>query len=128
MIDLNKFKYINDHYGHSEGDQGILRLSEAVKAFAKNDEISVRAGGDEFFIIGLNDYDDFNAERAIKEFDTILDTITARDQKEYKITASLGFALGEKGGNEDFEVILGRADAEMYRNKQMRKNSRDRVQ
>ena len=128
VIDMDGLKYINDHYGHSEGDQGILRLGEAVKAFAKNDEISVRAGGDEFFVIGLNDYDDFDAERAIREFDTILETITARDHKEYKMTASLGFALGEKGGNEDFEVILGRADAEMYRNKQMRKNSRDRLQ
>lgn len=120
VIDMNGLKRINDTYGHNEGDHSIIRLSEAVKAFAGPEEICIRAGGDEFFILGMGEYGHFDEAAATERFRRILKECTEKDHKEYTITASIGFAISEKGGHRDFKTILSRADEQMYRMKRGR--------
>ena len=120
VIDMNGLKRINDIYGHNEGDHSIIRLSEAVKAFAGPEEICIRAGGDEFFILGIGEYGHFDEAAATERFRRILKECTEKDHKEYTISASIGFAISEKGGHRDFKTILSRADEQMYRMKRGR--------
>ena len=51
MYDLDKFKRINDMYGHSAGDEALVAVSEAVRSRLCEDEILVRWGGEEFIVI-----------------------------------------------------------------------------
>ena len=51
MYDLDKFKRINDMYGHSAGDEVLVAVSEAVRSRLCEDEILVRWGGEEFIVI-----------------------------------------------------------------------------
>lgn len=121
VIDMDGLKFINDTFGHSEGDHGIIKVGEAAKAISRDDEICVRAGGDEFFIIGIGNYDDFDEAETIKHFNDVLETLTCADKKPYPILASIGFSLSEPGDTDDLERVLSEADANMYRYKQMRK-------
>ncbi len=123
VIDMDGLKYINDHFGHNEGDSAILCLSEAVKAFARPGEICVRAGGDEFYLIGVGEYDSFDEKKEIERFNRILHEVAVRDSKAYPITASIGMALSEKGTAKDFDDVLAEADAKMYSCKQRRKST-----
>ncbi|MCR5215197.1 MAG: GGDEF domain-containing protein [Eubacterium sp.] len=124
VIDMDDLKGINDNYGHNEGDRAIIWLSQAVKAFSRENEICVRAGGDEFYIIGLGDYDDFDVDAESERFNNILKEITSENDKDYRLKASIGFAIGDKGDANSFEAILSQADANMYTCKQKHKLSR----
>ena len=55
MYDLDKFKRINDMYGHSAGDEVLVAVSEAVRSRLCEDEILVRWGGEEFIVIMSGD-------------------------------------------------------------------------
>ena len=56
VIDMDGLKYINDTFGHSEGDIGIRCLNSVLSSIARSNEIVVRSGGDEFFLIGVGKY------------------------------------------------------------------------
>ncbi|ANQ53798.1 diguanylate cyclase [Thermosipho affectus] len=66
FIDLNKFKYINDTYGHDKGDEILKKLSSIIKSNLKSSDIFVRMGGDEFLII-LKNSTKKEAEKLIKK-------------------------------------------------------------
>lgn len=121
VVDMDGLKRINDTYGHTEGDYGIIKLSEAVRHWAKRDEICVRGGGDEFFVIGVSDYDEEKQEEYRDQFYQDLRSITAADNKPYQVTASLGWAYSAPGKYKEFEEVLSKADACMYEQKQQRK-------
>ena len=57
VIDMDGLKRINDNYGHGEGDFGIRTVSSAVAHGTRLNEICIRAGGDEFYILGVGKYD-----------------------------------------------------------------------
>jgi diguanylate cyclase (GGDEF)-like protein len=50
VIDMDRLKYINDTFGHEEGDYGINAVCDAARSITENGEICVRAGGDEFYV------------------------------------------------------------------------------
>ena len=56
VIDMDGLKYINDNFSHTEGDFGIKVVSNAVSSITDSGEIFVRAGGDEFYIVGVGKY------------------------------------------------------------------------
>ncbi|MBQ2609609.1 MAG: GGDEF domain-containing protein, partial [Butyrivibrio sp.] len=68
VADMDGLKYINDTFGHSEGDFGIRTVCDTLQSVARGNEICVRSGGDEFFLIGIGPYGkEDEAERA-REF------------------------------------------------------------
>ena len=118
VVDMDKLKYVNDTYGHSEGDYCITAVASAAQKVTMTDELCVRAGGDEFFIIGVGDYDESDINKRIKKFTSTMQNLSDNSGKEYVITASIGCAVGSK---DSFDETLSAADKEMYINKQKRK-------
>lgn len=51
MLDLDHFKEVNDTYGHSEGDQALLWVSDILKQSVRSEDVVIRFAGDEFFVI-----------------------------------------------------------------------------
>ncbi len=123
LIDMNGMKYVNDHYGHAEGDFCLCAIADAMKQCAAEDEICIRTGGDEFVVLARN-YDQ------VKEFTYInlvrekIEKIRQVAGKNYPITVSIGCyrSVPNPGGvasiQSEAEYYLGKADEAMYAEKQ----------
>jgi len=118
MIDLNKFKSINDKYGHVEGDFALQRAADALKASCTDNTIRpfiARYGGDEFIIIARTD-----DEERIKQLCTRIRKTMIQFNKDagspYELTASIGYSV-YNGDVKDFQDALNRADEALYKDK-----------
>jgi diguanylate cyclase (GGDEF)-like protein len=113
LIDLNKFKEINDTYGHHTGDQVLIHFSKAINASIRCSDSCFRFGGDEFAIIvenASNDGHEIISKRLIAAVQA--DELLAR----YQLGCSIGTAIHKS--NESVDELFIRADKQLYRNKQ----------
>ncbi|MBR3574278.1 MAG: GGDEF domain-containing protein [Lachnospiraceae bacterium] len=125
VADMDGLKYVNDTFGHAEGDYGIKAVSSTLSSVAKPGEICVRSGGDEFFLIGIGKYSQKEeAARAI-EFSDALSKVSEEAGKEYNISASIGCVVFEDCRQISLDNALSEADERMYRYKV--KNRRHRM-
>jgi len=118
MIDLNKFKQINDQFGHVEGDMALRRTADALKiacSFLSVRSFIARYGGDEFIMIIKTD-----DEEAIKALCANIKNTLVRLNKEanpgYDLTASIGYA-SYIGDLKSFQGALAKADEALYEDK-----------
>lgn len=124
VIDMDGLKYVNDHYGHSERDYGINAIATAARLITRNDEICVRAGGDEFYIIGLGDYCGADMLARINKFTSAIAEENKTSCKPYEISASIGGCCAELTADMTIEDVVHKADANMYENKTARQKLR----
>ncbi len=122
MIDLNKFKQINDHFGHIEGDSALKRASDALKISCSECPIKTfiaRYGGDEFIIIAKTESEDL-VRKLCSDIKETLIRLNRDAGSKYELTASIGYA-GYSGDIESFQTALGEADKALYKEKALRK-------
>jgi len=116
VLDINKFKSINDNYGHNVGDIVLKDFSKKLKATLRIGDIVFRTGGDEFMIL-CEKFKNQEAlkilERKIKES---LDYTLVIDENEVKVSTSIGSALYPDDG-EDIDAVIDLADKKMYEDK-----------
>lgn len=117
VIDMNGLKKINDTYGHAEGDYAIKLLCEAVRESALTEEICVRAGGDEFYIMGVGEYTPEDLVSRNKQFHSVLKDLQNDAGKPFEVTASIGAATGLIDKDINIDTVINRADHEMYKEK-----------
>jgi diguanylate cyclase (GGDEF)-like protein len=94
MIDLNKFKQINDRYGHVEGDYALKRTADALKAACTDNTLKTfiaRYGGDEFIIITKTENEDLVKELC-SDIKAALIRLNNEAGAEYELTASIGYS------------------------------------
>lgn len=120
-IDLDRLKYINDTYGHAEGDFAICAISESIQyATAQTKGISGRVGGDEFSVIL------FDAELdRVQLFETLffekLRQINQTANKDYLMDASLGYHITKIDGSSSYEECMKISDQNLYKSKRQKK-------
>ena len=119
-IDMDGLKQVNDRYGHEEGDVCITTIANAMMYAAKDGEICIRSGGDEYIVMGKN-YSEEKTQNYIRLFREYIDSANASLNKPYTIGASLGYYMGVPDGKRTIENYLKIADDRMYDNKKMRK-------
>ncbi len=124
MIDMDGLKSINDTYGHKEGDFALKQLSHMILRLACDNEICVRAGGDEFLIIGIGKYSEEDSEKRVKEFESILQN-TGSYKKPYRILASIGCIVCDFDPDISFDHLLKISDEKMYQYKNENKRQRN---
>lgn len=113
MIDLNKFKEINDTYGHIVGDKILIRVADKLKESGGR---VVRYGGDEFIIIFDTKVKTQEVKQKIEEILHHFSKIHFKiDQKEFQITFAYGMAPFTGGAL--VEHVIEAADKAMYKNK-----------
>ena len=118
MIDLNKFKQINDRYGHVEGDMALRRAADALRtACADNTTRSfiARYGGDEFIIITKTDNENLVRDLCSKIKATLI-RLNDEAGVEYELTASIGYSR-YNGDITAFQSALAEADEALYKDK-----------
>ena len=114
VIDMDGLKYVNDTFGHGEGDLGIKTVCQVLFSIAKENEIIVRSGGDEFFLIGIGSYTkDAEAIRA-NEFTQAMAKWSERLEKPYNVSASIGCVVFEDCHKVSLDNALSEADERMY--------------
>ncbi len=122
FIDLDRFKTINDTYGHGVGDDLLRLVGERLRESVRESDTVARLGGDEFAIAlsGLATPDDANlvAQKTIAALARPFDL----DGRETYMTASIGLALYPLDA-EHAEELLKNADTAMYRAKEQGRNS-----
>ena len=112
-IDLDRFKDINDTYGHSTGDKLLLMVAKRLKIALGEVDMLARLGGDEFTVIVV---DDATTERMTKLAESIMEAFAQPYQLEghtFYCSASMGIALYPDHGT-DAEMLLRAADTAMF--------------
>ncbi len=117
LADMDGLKYINDKFGHADGDFGLMTIAEALKENVGWNEIGARIGGDEFLLVGVGQYSTEDVRQKLMQIERSVEEKSGRSGKEYEISASLGFALGELGTDAEIDRLIETADARMYENK-----------
>ena len=121
FLDLDRFKEINDTYGHDVGDELLKRIAERLQAVVRDDDTVARIGGDEFTII-LPNTDEVSVVKVVEKiFDRIKQPfiITGVD---IHTTFSVGISIYKQDG-ETPDILLRNADTAMYKAKDNGKNS-----
>ena len=123
MIDIDRFKEINDRFGHQQGDRILKEINQFLKGQLRSFDKVIRYGGDEFLIILPESKEELSQ---VKE--RLADEIKMLNKREaiidFPLTLSIGTALWNKDINKDVESIIDLADKRMYEEKARKNNSR----
>lgn len=123
VIDMDGLKYINDTFGHNDGDMGIKTVYMAAASIMTPGEICVRAGGDEFYVLGVGKIDEQTLAKDAEIFTQKLHQLNENIDKPYVVSASIGYAYASIE-NLHINNVINTADERMYRNKIERKKQR----
>jgi diguanylate cyclase (GGDEF)-like protein len=110
IIDLDRFKYINDTLGHHNGDRLLTELAMRVAANTRPHDTVARLGGDEF---GLILRDAAGAEQALRRLRDIIDEEIEVSGLPLSVEASIGFVIAPEDGTH-VDILIQRADMAMY--------------
>jgi diguanylate cyclase (GGDEF)-like protein/PAS domain S-box-containing protein len=102
-IDLDRFKHVNDTYGHQRGDEVLIAMAEFLKRHVRRQDMVVRSGGDEFLLL-LPRADEAQTQEIVRRIEA--------DRAD----APIGFTLGQavRRGDTTLDAALAQADRELY--------------
>ena len=126
MVDLNNLKTINDDYGHSSGDNAIIKLCNIICAIFAHSPV-YRVGGDEFVVI-LRNVDFERSDKLIGFFNEKIEELRVDEYltPAERITAAIGYAVFDPTKDKCVEDVFIRADHAMYtRKRQMKEEGKD---
>lgn len=115
MIDVNKFKQINDVYGHINGDKVLKTVAQNIKNNFRLDDIIGRVGGDEFIILMKNVPSLEIVKNKCDELAHSLSFACMVDHKKVNISCSIGVSIAHGGKNIRMKQLYEMADSAMYR-------------
>lgn len=115
MLDMDRFKLLNDTLGHAEGDRALKDLAQSIRERTRTSERAYRIGGDEFVLISIG--------TSIEDARAISDRITEEyhRRKAPDNPTSISFGIVAYDGQGTAEALLKASDEEMYRVKRLKK-------
>ncbi|TWT25969.1 sensor domain-containing diguanylate cyclase [Planomicrobium sp. CPCC 101110] len=122
-VDLDRFKAVNDQYGHEAGDELLKKVASVFQELAPSGSIITRIGGDEFIL--LIPVASAEMEEAKRTANGILKELSDKPVQagkwEFDISASVGMTYAEPG--KDLETLMNEADKAMYEAKRDGRNT-----
>jgi diguanylate cyclase (GGDEF)-like protein len=116
LFDLDKFKAINDDYGHHEGDFVLTKFARLMIRVFRDSDVIGRLGGDEFVAM-LSGFDEENTDTILTRFATAVEEENAIMNKPYKIEYSVGLVHFQHDAEKTSEEMIQEADTAMYKSK-----------
>jgi diguanylate cyclase (GGDEF)-like protein len=112
-IDLNKFKQINDEFGHDEGDKALAVFANILKNTVRGSDLITRLGGDEFAIL-LTDATKRLAEEVVKKLLHAKKEYNTNANSVYNLYFSYGIVQFNIDKHPTVEALLAETDTKMY--------------
>jgi diguanylate cyclase (GGDEF)-like protein len=129
MLDIDKFKVINDTYGHLVGDQVLKEIANTLNTLLRDYDLAGRFGGEEFALLlpQTRAVDAFRIAERVRANIASLSIIAAGTTggERVQVTVSIGVAALDSGSKRELSELLAAADAALYRAKA---GGRDQVQ
>ena len=129
MVDIDKFKVINDTYGHLVGDQVLKEIANALNSLLRDYDLAGRFGGEEFSLLlpQTRAVDAFRIAERVRANIASLSVIApgATGGERVQVTVSIGVAALDSGSKRELSELVAAADAALYRAKA---GGRDQVQ
>lgn len=122
MLDIDKFKEINDTYGHSVGDKVLKTVAQVLESSFRSTDYAARLGGDEFAVVLSKCDEDMERTKLIisAKMQTLFRKLEEKSPKEIpQTTLSCGIAISKNGWNES---LIEKADAALYEIKRAGRN------
>ena len=113
MMDLDKFKHINDQFGHDAGDALLCRFVTIANQVLRDEDVFCRYGGEEFVAMLPN----ASAELALvvaERVRTVLAEESTSENSEFILPVTVSIGVAERGQEEDIESLLLRSDVALY--------------
>jgi diguanylate cyclase (GGDEF)-like protein len=123
FIDMDDLKWINDNYGHNEGDQALVEFAKILQQSFRESDIIARIGGDEFVVLFVST--DENSERLLTRLHENLKDYNDQRSRRYPLSISVGTAQFDPESPVSIDQLLSEADASMYaqKRKKQKRNS-----
>ncbi len=123
LLDVDRFKLINDRYGHAAGDTALREVADRLRTHLRAADVVARYGGEEFMVVLAGAPPEYALAVADRMRGALGATPISVGQAEVTITGSIGVAVAPSGTST--VAIIGAADAALYRAKS---GGRDRVE
>lgn len=122
MADIDHFKLVNDHYGHSAGDEVLQNIAKRILDHIRPEDVAGRYGGEEFLLVLPNT--DCHAAKHIAQRirKAVEKQPIAFQDKQIKVTLSLGITEYNSRGDTDLRLLIDRADHALYKSKDEGRN------
>jgi diguanylate cyclase (GGDEF)-like protein len=122
FLDLDRFKEINDTFGHSYGDEILVSVTHRFKACMRENDTIARIGGDEFVFL-IEDIEDVtDLQTIINKILELFDKEIIVNKQSFKLSASIGISLYPDDG-DNIEDLIKNADTAMYKAKDSGRNT-----
>ena len=122
MIDIDRFKNINDTFGHAAGDEVISLMGRIITSSFRKSDFAGRLGGDEFVVLLKNTSLKEAQMLAEKLRETVLSTKVIYENREISFTVSIGVATIFGNNNSNVEDVFKQADEALYKAKDKGRN------
>jgi two-component system cell cycle response regulator len=133
FLDMNKLKYLNDNFGHNNGDRVIRDLARIIESSVKSSDHVIRWGGDEIVIL-LSNAKGGTGKSVINRINTKIAKYNEHNRLEgkdkegnpisYELSVSTGYVLRSYKSKESMDDIIQKADNEMYEHKKRSKDKK----
>ncbi|GHV96099.1 hypothetical protein AGMMS50293_24190 [Spirochaetia bacterium] len=117
MIDLDRFKEINDTLGHLEGDNALRDMAAIIKGCIRHSDFAARYGGDEFVLATKAEND---IQRLMNRIQGAIDTQNQKKIRPYQIYMSFGYDVYITNSGQSIQDFITHIDALMYKHKEER--------
>lgn len=114
-LDLDRFKAVNDHYGHSAGDALLVYVSQRIQGILRSDDMLARIGGDEFVILQLDVESQRDAALLAERLLHVIVQPYVVEGHRAEVGVSIGSAIAPPGAT--FDTVFTAADQALYRAK-----------
>ena len=114
MIDMDRFKQINDVLGHLEGDNALRDVATIIKSCIRHSDFAARYGGDEFVLAVRAEYD---IKRLMDRIQNAIDTQNEKNTRPYKLYMSYGYDVFTTNSGQSIHEFMNHIDKLMYRHK-----------
>lgn len=120
MLDIDNFKYINDNFGHQEGDMALKKVAHILKKSVGHGDLVARNGGDEFVIILKTDKKT-ELKKTVAKINNAFSSFNIMSGYPYKLDVSMGYEVYNYYSKMRRREFLHHIDSLMYQNKRKKK-------
>ena len=113
IVDVDDFKFVNDHYGHAKGDEILKTVASTLSKHFRESDVVMRMGGDEFIIYAIGMADIRHVENKLISLCEDIRKITVDEKNGVHVSVSIGCAVN-LGSYTDYDSLYAAADKLLY--------------